>query len=940
MKAGRSLLMLMLIISSVSVHAQRQKRVEVKGTIVEEGTNEPVEQATVRLLSVKDSTLIGGVASEKNGSFTLKNVQAGNYLLHISFIGFDPLYQPLQITGNTTPINLGKLELSDGAILLGEAVVTGKAPEVIVRNDTIEYNADSYKVTEGSMLEDLLKKMPGVEIDEEGKVTVNGKEVKKMLIDGKEFFSDDPKVASKNLPSNMIEKVQVLDRLSEMARLTGFDDGDEETVINLTVKPGMKAGWVGNAYAGYGSDDRYEGNMMINRMYNNDRYTLLGGINNTNNMGFSDMGMFDGMGGGGRGWGGNNNGITTSGNIGLDFSKEFSKKLTLSGNVRFAHSDNEASTITSQENVQSETKYETGTSFRNNKSDNFGANFRMEWKPDEKTTLIFRPNISYSKNDQFSSSVSSELDAMRDTINYGDQTTSYKGNGYNVNGRLEFSRRLNDDGRIFSASVSGGINNRDQDGKNDANTYYANADDDLRDEKIDFDVNSHNYRAYVSWVEPLGRNNFIQLTYNINRQKQESLKNVFTQDLNGDYAVIDTTQTQNYRNNFTNQRVSLSFKSIREKFNYTIGFNVDPSYSKSENFIGDSILSSVKQNVVNFSPMAQFRYNFSRQSNLRIDYNGRTNQPSVSQLQPVPDYSNPRNVVVGNPDLKPVYRNDLRLTYQMFQTESQFTMRVMGFGNYSVNDIVNYVINENDGSGNKTTTYRNINGNYSGNLMLMINSPLKNKKFSVNSMTRTSYSNSNAYIGDKEWDEENNYVVIDSKNKNTNFQLTERAGIDFRSSYLDLGINGMVQYRRSRNSLQSNNNQDIYNYTLGGRTTIYLPADFKIESDLNWNTNSGYTDGYELNEVLWNASASKSFLKGNAATLRIKIYDILKQRSNISRTVTANYTRDSEYNTLSSYFMVHFIYKFSIFKGGASMNDVQGPGRGRGPGGPGGFRRF
>lgn len=937
MKSGRYLLLVMMIISSISVYAQRNQRsgsVDVRGTVVEAGTETPIEQATVRILSVTDSTFVDGAASERNGSFTLKGIRPGNYLLHISYIGYDPLYQPLQITGGTNPVNLGKMPLNDGTILLGEAVVVGKAPEIIVRNDTIEYNADSYKVTEGSMLEDLLKKMPGVEIDEEGKITVNGKEVNKVLVDGKEFFSDDPKVATKNLPSNMVEKVQVLDRLSEMARLTGFDDGDEETVINLTVKPGMKEGWVGNAFAGYGSKDRYEGNFMVNRMFNNDRYTLLGGMNNTNNMGSSDMGMFSGMGGGGRGWFGNNNGITKSGNIGFDFSKEFSEKLKINGNLRYGHSNNEASTITSQENIQSETKYETGTSFRNNKNDNIGANFRLEWKPDDKTTLIFRPNLSYSKNYQYSESNSAELDALRDTINYGDQRTLYEGDGYNLNGRLEFSRTLNDNGRIFSASLSGGMNNRDQDGKNDANTYYANREDDFRDEKINNDVNSYNYRAYVSWVEPLGRNNFIQLTYNINQQKQESLKNVYTQDMDGNYTVIDTLQTKNYRNNFLNQRVSLSFKSVREKFNYTIGFNVDPSNSKSENFIGDSILSSVKQKVVNFSPMAQFRYNFNRQSNLRIDYNGRTSQPSVSQLQPVPDYSNPRNIVVGNPDLKPLYRNDLRLTYQMFNPESQLTMRVMGGGNYTVNDIVQYVINENDGSGNKTTTYRNMNGNYNGNIMLMVNSPLKNRKFTVNSFTRASYTRSNAYIGDKEWEDEENYIVIDSKNSNNSMQLTERAGIDFRSSYLDLGVNGSVQYRRTRNSLDENNNQDIFNYSLGGRTTIYLPYQFQIESDITWNTNSGYTDGFELNETLWNASFSKSFLKGNAATLRFKIYDILQQRSNISRTVTANYTRDSEYNTLSSYFMVHLIYKFSIFKGGASMNDVRGPGRGRGPGGP------
>ena len=298
MKSGRYFFILFLILLIMPAYAQ--KGVDITGTVIEEGTNEPIEQATVRLLSVKDSSMIGGVATSRNGSFMLKNIKNGSYLLHVSFVGFDPLYQPLRVTGKTNPVKLGKLALTDGAIQLGEAVVIGKAPEVTVRNDTMEYNADSYKTTEGSMLEDLLKKMPGVEVDSEGKITVNGKEIKKVLIDGKEFFSDDPKVASKNLPSKMIDKVQVLDKLSDMAKMTGFDDGEEETVINLTVKPGMKQGWFGNAFAGYGSEDRYEGNFMVNRFINNNQLTLMGGINNTNNMGFSDLAssMFSGMGDG------------------------------------------------------------------------------------------------------------------------------------------------------------------------------------------------------------------------------------------------------------------------------------------------------------------------------------------------------------------------------------------------------------------------------------------------------------------------------------------------------------------------------------------------------------------------------------------------------------------------------------------------------------------
>ncbi len=939
MKSGKCLLMLLMILFSPMAFAQ-QSGVNVTGSVVEQGSDTPIEQATVRLLNVKDSAMVRGVVSARNGSFTLKNVKKGSYLLHITFIGYDPLYQPLQITGKKNPVNVGKLELSDGAIELGEAVVIGKAPEITVRNDTVEYNADSYKVTEGSVLEDLLKKMPGVEVDSEGKITVNGKEVKKVMVDGKEFFSDDPKVASKNLPAKMIDKLQVLDKKSDMAQMTGFDDGEEETVINLTVKPGMKQGWFGNAYGGYGSKDRYEGNAMVNRFVNNDQITFMGGANNTNNMGFSDLAstMFSGMGGGGgrRGGFGAGSGITSSGNAGLNFSKEFKPdKLTLGGNTRYSHSDNDARSKSDRQNILpgDSSSYDNSEAMSRTKSDNFGVDFRLEWKPDTMTQLIFRPSfsLSHSMNDNFSDATT--LDNERDTVNTNKSSNYSESNGYNLNASIDFSRKLNNKGRVFSATLSGGNSDSYSDGMNRSDIVYFNQTDALKNSIIDqrsrYDNKGFNYRAYVSWVEPIGHNNFIQATYSISQRKQEALKNVYNQDADGIYNILDSAYSQSYRNNFISQRASLSFKSQRAKFNYTIGLNLDPSYSSSENFVGDTTLSKITRKVVNLSPMAQFNYMFDKRTNLRIMYNGRTSQPSMTQLQPVADISDPTNITIGNPDLNPRYTNNVFIRFQQFTPEKQRAFMIMANGSYIINDIVSYT-SYNQETGVKTTTYKNVNGNYSGNVRMMLNTPLKNKKFSINSMTMASFANSNGYINEE-------------KNTNRNLILSERGGIDFRSSYLDLGVNGNIRYNATSNSLQKENNQNTFNYGAGGYTTIYLPLNFKIESDVNWSTNSGYGDGFKQNEVLWNASASKSFLKNNQGTLRFKIYDILQQRSNISRSVTASYIQDSEYNTLGSYFMVHFIYRFSIFKGGASASDVKTPGRsgrGRGPMGPPPGHRF
>jgi hypothetical protein len=291
----------------------------------------------------------------------------------------------------------------------------------------------------------------------------------------------------------------------------------------------------------------------------------------------------------------------------------------------------------------------------------------------------------------------------------------------------------------------------------------------------------------------------------------------------------------------------------------------------------------------------------------------------MQQLSPVEDVSDPLNTTRGNPDLKPIYTNEFRLRVQNFNTEKQSALVIFGDGSYTINDVVSKTVND-LATGKKTTTYENINGNYRGNLRIAYNTPLPYKKLSLNNMVFGSYANTNSYIDE-------------SQNTNKALQLQERLALTFRSDPADFGLNGSITYRKTANSLSSAQDVNTCNYGVGANTTLYLPYNFKVETDLNYSTNSGYTAGYEQEELLWNASISKSFLKGNAATVRLKMYDILKDRSNITYTTTANYTRYSEYNTLSSYFMLHFIYTFSIFSGGASATDMRRDGPPDGGGG-------
>lgn len=885
----------------------------ISGKIIDAESNESVAEATIRILQAKDSMLVAGKASDKNGAFSIP-VKIGDYIVHISFIGYTDFFKSIRLSASSPNINIGTIKLSTDNVLLDEAVVSAKAVEIRVKGDTIEYNADSYKVTQSAVLEDLLKKMPGVEISSEGKITINGKEIKKILVDGKEFFSSDPKVASKNLPAKVVEKLQVLDRRTDMAQMTGFDDGDEETVLNLEFKPGMKQGVFGNAFAGYGSKNRYEANAMVNYMRENDQLTFIGGANNTNNAGFSDLAssMFGNSGGGRRRRGGfgNTNGISDAANTGLNFSKEFSKKLTLGGNVRYGYTDNVTTSKEFTENIlKSGNTFEKENNASNNISQNLNSEFRLEWQPDSLTKIIFNPELSIYKNIRNEQGDFLTYNTDKDSINYGNSDYYAHGNGNDVELDLDVSRQLGKKGRVLSGSFDYEFGNSENKGDNVSNTYYLGTrPNDIIDQRF---VNTNNYnriRTFLSYVEPLGSNNFLQLAYTFRNNRSASDKDTRSQDADGNYTVLDKAYSKSLENNFTHHEVELNFRSQREKYNYLLGFSVQPSDSHSKTFIGDSIIDNRPQRVVNYAPMARFDYQWSKQRNLRLYYDGRTNQPSVAQLSPVVDISDPLNITYGNPDLKPSFDHRFRVRYRDFDPKKSSAVLFFGGFNYTLNDIVSDTKTD-VATGRKEATYTNASGSWNANGRFILNQPLKNIKFSFFSMSYGRYAEGSAFVNNE-------------KNLSKTTNLSEVLGLNYRSDAFDFSIRGRASYSTIKNSLQASQNQEYFNYGASANTTVYLPYDFSIESDINYLTNSGYSAGFEQDEVLWNASISKQFLKQKNATLRFKIYDILQDRSNISRSVTSNYIRDTTTNTLTSYFMFHFVYRFNIFKGGITQEEM------------------
>lgn len=940
----------------ISLPVVGQKNITIIGQLVENETETVVEEATVRLLALPDSSLVTGVTSGKDGKFTLKNIAKGNYVVLFSYIGYQNLYKNVQLTGKTTNENLGKINFYTDDIMLAEAVVVAKANEMIVKKDTIEYNAASFKTEENAVVEDLLKKLPGVEVDSEGKITVGGKEIKKILVDGKEFFSDDPKVASKNLPVNMIEKLQVLDQKSDMALLTGFDDGEEQAVINLTVKPGMKKeSTFGNAMAGLGHDTdtdgdlRYEIGGTVNHMNNSDRYTFLFSSNNTNNMGASDLGRtrFGGMRGMNRGGG---SGINTSEMFAINMNKEFSEQLKLNGDISYNNSDRDAWRKTNRTTDYIDRKDSTMQSLTeltesqiNDKSDNIDARFRLEWKPDDNNTLIFRPNFSYNRSKSEEDQKFESYNGLtQDSIANGISRSYSEGSGHAFGGTLEYAHQFSKVGRVFSVSLEGNYSkDESQETYNWLRHFYEGAGkDSTLYQQSESNNESKNLRVSTSYVEPLGNNYFLQLAYRISRSNSEGLSSTydllydpFDQSMHVDTASLNTTQSRSTIREATQQRFGLNLKSMRESYNFTIGLNIDPNNSLTKshyfkkgtditqelpigfdghlpNLLGDSIVET-KQNVVNLSPTVNFRYNFGERTNLRVDYRGSTSQPSTNQLNGNP--SNPQNLIIGNPNLKPGYQNTLTARFDKFIPTQQVFYNFGLNGGFSVNDI-SPVVTLFPETSSRETTYKNVNGNWNASARATFNMPLKNKKFSINSFVSSSFDNKRSYT--------NNWL-----NTMQTFNIRNRSGINYRSDLFDIGTNVSFSYANSNNDVNPQRNERTYNYGISGNNTWYLPYNFSITTDISWSARSGYSNGFNKKETIWNASITKQLFnkKAGVGSVRLKIFDILQDRKNISRSVGDNYIQDSETNNLQSFFMGSFIYRFNIFPAGSSenKNDVE-----------------
>lgn len=936
MREMRKLIVLMVfaLLSVVTV-----KAITLSGNVQDASANEPLPQASVRLLSQRDSSLVKGVVTDNNGRFRINGVKAGRYIVEASYVGFTPVLR--NVTVADKDITLKAFELTESSIMLSEAVVKGIRTPIKVMEDTVEYNTDSYKTQPNAVVEDLLKRLPGVEVSSEGKITANGKEVTKILVDGKEFFSDDPTVASRNLPVNMVEKLQVVDRKSDLARMTGVDDGEDETVINLTVKKDMKNGWFGNVEAGYGTDDRYRGSFTVNRFWNGNQITFLGAANNINEPGFADgaSGRFRRFGG--------SQGITDSQAFGINFNVGKEEIFRIGGDVMYSHSDRDTRTSSDRQHLFTDSTSTTNSSkYSRDKGHNIRADLRMIWKPDSFNTLEFRPNVSLNYNDSRSNESSDTYAGGRapHQVTASLNRATSDGNSFEFGGRLIYNHSFrNRRGRSFSVMANYRLSNvREDEVTYSLNRFLLLDSEDEYDQYTDNHTWTNNISARLSWKEPLGdasKGNFLTLSYqfqyrwnNADKLTYDRVPQYLPGDLPGEptggYSLELSNELSNrFRNDFMSQDIRVGYQKVNKKGNLNVGLSLLPQMSKSIDLIDSK--KNISRHVLNFAPFLRYRYRFSKTRSMMMFYSGRTAQPSMTQLQPVADKSDPMRIVVGNPDLNPTFSHNLMVRFQDFDAKAQRSIMAMLDAQYQQNAIVSMTTFDKQ-TGAQTTTYRNVNGVWNIRGMNMISFPLRNKAFTISNQIFLNYASTVGF---------NNGL----RNRSGSFSVRESPGIAWRPDNLEFELRPRYSLQTTSNTLQQSNNNVVHSYGGSFYATYNTPIGIVLSTDINYAATSGYSEGYDTRTWMWNASLSYEFLRNRNAAVTLKAYDILGQRSNVSRSVTANYIDDSRYNSLTRYVMLSVSYRFNTFGKGnepADRNAWSGPGGGPPPPGHRGGRGY
>jgi hypothetical protein len=917
----KQLLLILAFVTLWAHHSRAQaKQGQVKGLLTDKNTKLPLADASVALLYAKDSSIAASGFTDKKGAFNLDGLQMGAYQLYITFLGYQSSLQSLEINPENNIADLGIIPLQKTGVTLGEVEITEIKPPIKVKKDTLEFNAGSFKTRENAVVEELLKKLPGVEIGKDGTIRAQGETVKKILVDGKPFFGNDPKLTTKNLPADIVDKIQLIDKKSDQAQFTGISDGETEKAINITIKKDRKKGVFGQASAGYGTDERFAANASLNRFREGQQLSVLASGNNVNNLGYTDLNALRFGGGGGRGMraamnntGGNGgNGISRNWTAGVNYSQDLNKRLKISGSYFYNDSRTENERISARQNLLPDTTYYYNTNAKSlNTNANHNFNMRVEYEIDSMHSLIISPNFNYSTNNSYQENLYESLGGKRQLVNSGTTRNISNGTAPNFITDVLFRKKFHKTGRTFTANFNVGYNNSDQENFNRSNNLFIQPNGEQYTDSIDQrnDISNRGFNAGLRliYTEPIFTDRFLEFTYAWNHNYSSSDK--LTYDFNaakGEYDRLNDSLSNSFENTFSTHQAGISIRTQKKGYDYSVGLNVQFSDLDNNNL---SLHNRLRQQTFNFFPSASFNYAFSNNRRLRFFYRGGTQQPSVSQLQPVPDNSNPLYIQLGNPDLKPSFNNNFSIGYNTFDPA---TMRGL-FANISAAFTSNKIINANyfDSLGRQVSQPVNVNGSYNLNGNLVNTFPVKKEHTSINATTNFNFNRDISFTNG-------------TQGTTRNFTLTQ--GLSFNYVYkelFDFAAAAGANYNGARYSVQKNNNTNYFNYSFSFDLNMNLPLGFIVGLDLDYTLNTGLAEGYNQDVTMLNAFLSKSVFRNKQGLIKLQGFDLLNQNVSISRNVGENYIEDVQTRVLQRFCMLSFSYFLNRFGGndrGAAKN--------------------
>ena len=892
----------------------------ITGTVKENGTKNALEAATVFAETLKDSTLISYTISKDDGSFELQlntNVTKANVM--ISYTGYNSKKRIIDL--NKTNIDLGEILLDQQTQELEGVNVVGERIPIQIKKDTLEFNADSFKARPDANVEELLKKLPGVEVDSDGKITVNGREVNRVLVNGKAFFGNDPKIATKNLPKEIIDKIQITDTKTETEEFTGKDSDSEEKTINITIKEEKNKGHFGRATAGYGTDDRYQLNGMLNMFKGEERFSILAGKNNINSSGFSMDEIFDMVGNSGRrsvSVGGNGSfsvnglnfgfgqGITTSTNIGGNYANEFSDKTEVTGDYFYGGSSSFNDTKTSRENILPDRRYftERQSSF-NGDTDSHRGNARFEFELDSTLKITIAPRFNLAKSLSSNSTMENATDEDGALINESQSRSVDENEQQSFSNNLDVIKRFGSKGQFLRVGFNN--NNNVTDGSSNLNTlrsvYGNNPSEEEVDQLTKIDNRSDTYQAEIEFRQPIIKNLFADLEYRYNWQNQENSRIV------NDFDAAS--------NGYTDFNADLSseftFKNIQQRSTFGINYEgealsvrVNANYQNTEMNNNDRLQNlEFDKDFNNIFFSSRVRYTLSRNKRIRFDYRSSVDIPSLSQLQPIENISNPTNIVVGNPDLDAALSHRVSFNYNNFDWRSRSGMFIYGAMNFENDKITRFTVT--DDNFIRRTSYTNVDGNYSANVGASYGKQIKkDTTYTLGWRLRlnSGYNNDVSF---------SNGVEFTSKN----FSFTPRLTFDYNyKELIDIEPGYSITFNNTSYTLDNLDKVKFITHNAELRTSTYWPKNIIWGNDIVYSYNGNVSEGFDKSSVFWNMSLGVQMFK-EKGTLKLLAYDLLDQNINTRRTVAEDYIQDSQGTVLQRYFMLSFTWKFDKFGGKA-----------------------